>query len=99
MTPPPLQEDTDSMQKELEMWKAENAKHSEAMKKEEGYVGVVVHWPCDTGYHTLHYQDHRTGTSPTQNRIGETGDEDIRTGQLEMQGGVGVDVRWCDVRW
>ncbi|KAL5508994.1 hypothetical protein EMCRGX_G004268 [Ephydatia muelleri] len=31
-----VQEDTDSMQKELEMWKAENARHSEAMKKEEG---------------------------------------------------------------
>ena len=44
---PRVQEDTDSMQKELEMWRAENTRHSEAMKKEEGYVGVAAHRCCD----------------------------------------------------
>ncbi len=31
-----LQEDVDSMQKELEMWKKENQEHALAIKREEG---------------------------------------------------------------
>ena len=33
-----VQEDLDSMQKELEKWKAENKEHSLALKRETGYV-------------------------------------------------------------
>jgi hypothetical protein len=36
------------MQKELEMWKAENDRHSEAIRKEERY-NFPLHMHC--GYH------------------------------------------------
>ena len=35
--PSPSQEDMDSMEKELNTWKAENEKHGQSLKKEERY--------------------------------------------------------------
>lgn len=45
-----LQEDVDSMQKELEMWKKENRDHELAIKREQRYF--IYYYACHNYYWT-----------------------------------------------